>query len=160
MSLRPHLIWSTYNGAWWRPNAAGYTNHLAAAGVFVNQKFEASREVAVHVEDVRDRIQRRRAELLDELVRLNAVEAALDGAVLNAETDRPVADVGACPIDELELSVRASNGLRNAGIGTVGDLVKLSRKELSALPHLGARSVREVTEVLANLRLRLREETR
>jgi len=55
------------------------------------------------------------------------------------------------PIQELELSVRASNCLEMAKIETVGQLVSMSESELLALRSFGKTSLREVKRKLADL---------
>ena len=51
-------------------------------------------------------------------------------------------------IDELQLSVRASNGLKRAKITTIGDLTKLSLSELEKIKNLGKVSLNEIIEKL------------
>jgi len=58
-------------------------------------------------------------------------------------------------IDELDLSVRASNALRNENIIVIGDLVKRTKQELLSIPNLGRVSLAEVEPVLAKLKLHL-----
>lgn len=60
-------------------------------------------------------------------------------------------------IDDLELSVRASNILDSAGIKMVGDLVKLSERDLLRLRHCGRTSLREIVAALASRGLTLRQ---
>ncbi len=48
------------------------------------------------------------------------------------------------PIQELELSVRASNCLESAKIETVGDLVRMSEPELLKIRSFGKTSLREI----------------
>lgn len=50
------------------------------------------------------------------------------------------------PIDELELSVRAHNCLKNAGINTILDLVNLSDDEALKIKNFGRKSLSEVKE--------------
>ena len=47
-------------------------------------------------------------------------------------------------IEELELSVRASNGLKRASINTVGDLIGKTREEMSKIRNLGQKSLEEI----------------
>jgi len=47
-------------------------------------------------------------------------------------------------IEELELSVRASNGLKRANINTVGDLIEKTREEMSKIRNLGQKSLEEI----------------
>jgi DNA-directed RNA polymerase subunit alpha len=55
------------------------------------------------------------------------------------------------PLEELNLSVRAYNSLKRAGIDTLGQLLERSENGLPQLPGLGAKSRGEVEEMLANL---------
>ena len=63
----------------------------------------------------------------------------------------------AMPIQELELSVRASNCLESAKIETVGDLVKMSEPELLKIRSFGKTSLREIKRKLADIGLSLGE---
>ena len=49
-------------------------------------------------------------------------------------------------LDDLNISVRAYNALRRAGHHTIGDVARLSRKELSQIRNLGKTSVDEVLQ--------------
>jgi DNA-directed RNA polymerase subunit alpha len=51
-------------------------------------------------------------------------------------------------IEELELSVRASNGLKRANINTVGDLIEKTREEMSKIRNLGQKSLEEIERKL------------
>lgn len=55
------------------------------------------------------------------------------------------------PLAELGLSTRAYNSLRRDGVLTLGQLVEKSREGLPPLPGFGAKSQREVEELLAKL---------
>jgi hypothetical protein len=57
--------------------------------------------------------------------------------------------------DELELSVRSSNCLKNEGIIYIGDLVQRSPDELLRFPNFGQRCLTEITEQLAALGLKI-----
>ena len=61
------------------------------------------------------------------------------------------------PLSQLELSVRATNCLYNAGLRTIGDVMAKSERELMAIPHFGQRCLREVKEILGAFDLSLRE---
>jgi DNA-directed RNA polymerase subunit alpha len=52
------------------------------------------------------------------------------------------------PISELELSVRSSNCLREAGIKTIADLVKRSEDEMLNFKNFGKKSLTEIQELL------------
>ncbi len=58
-------------------------------------------------------------------------------------------------IDELELSVRSYNCLKNANIHTVGDLVQKTEQELLRTKNFGRKSLNEIKEILAGMGLEL-----
>jgi hypothetical protein len=58
-------------------------------------------------------------------------------------------------IEELDLSVRSYNGLKNANINSLRDLVQKTEADLLRTGHVGRKSVEEIGEVLARLGLRL-----
>lgn len=58
-------------------------------------------------------------------------------------------------VGTLGLSTRASNGLKNAGIETVGDLVKMSEEDVLGLDNFGKRSFEEIKNKLNELDLML-----
>ena len=58
-------------------------------------------------------------------------------------------------IDELDLSVRSANCLKNARIHTLRDLVRRSEGEMLETKNFGKKSLDEVTEILGQLGLRL-----
>ncbi|GAB4174703.1 MAG: DNA-directed RNA polymerase subunit alpha [Calditrichia bacterium] len=51
-------------------------------------------------------------------------------------------------VDELELSVRSHNCLKNANIKTIGDLVKLEEQELLKFRNFGRKSLSELYKIL------------
>lgn len=61
-------------------------------------------------------------------------------------------------MEDLELSVRSYNCLKRANIGTVGDLVKYSVKDLMNVRNFGKKSLDEIAEKLAEMNLSLRED--
>jgi len=62
-------------------------------------------------------------------------------------------------IEELELTMRTSNCLKEAKIYTVGQLEQWTRNELLGLPNLGRKSLKEVEEQLEKMGLKLRVPT-
>ena len=56
-------------------------------------------------------------------------------------------------IDELDLSVRSANCLKNANIHTLRDLVRRSEKEMLETKNFGRKSLEELQELLAKLGL-------
>ncbi|MBU0501760.1 MAG: DNA-directed RNA polymerase subunit alpha [bacterium] len=61
-------------------------------------------------------------------------------------------------IEDLELSARSLNCLKNAGVKTVGELISSSREELMKFKNFGAKSLDEVSEKLAEYKLSLKGE--
>jgi DNA-directed RNA polymerase subunit alpha len=57
-------------------------------------------------------------------------------------------------VDELELSVRSQNCLKNDNIIYIGDLVIKSESEMLKTPNFGRKSLNEIKEVLASLGLK------
>jgi DNA-directed RNA polymerase subunit alpha len=58
-------------------------------------------------------------------------------------------------VDELELSVRSANCLKNDNIVYIGDLVQKSEAEMLRTPNFGRKSLNEIKEVLAQMGLHL-----
>jgi DNA-directed RNA polymerase subunit alpha len=58
-------------------------------------------------------------------------------------------------VDELELSVRSANCLKNDNIIYIGDLVQKTETEMLRTPNFGRKSLNEIKEVLASMGLRL-----
>ena len=58
-------------------------------------------------------------------------------------------------VDELELSVRSANCLKNDNIVYIGDLVQKSEAEMLRTPNFGRKSLNEIKEVLATMGLHL-----
>jgi DNA-directed RNA polymerase subunit alpha len=56
-------------------------------------------------------------------------------------------------VEELELSVRSYNCLKNANIQTIGDLVQKSEAEMLRTKNFGRKSLNEIKEILAGLGL-------
>ena len=58
-------------------------------------------------------------------------------------------------VDELELSVRSANCLRNDNIVYIGDLVQKSENDMLRTPNFGRKSLNEIREVLMQMGLNL-----
>ena len=58
-------------------------------------------------------------------------------------------------VDELELSVRSANCLKNDNIVYIGDLVQKTESEMLRTPNFGRKSLNEIKEVLGNMNLHL-----
>jgi DNA-directed RNA polymerase subunit alpha len=59
------------------------------------------------------------------------------------------------PVEELELSVRSSNCLRNANIRTIGDLTRRTEEEIAKTRNFGKKSLQEIKEKLRDRNLSL-----
>lgn len=87
------------------------------------------------IEDIEDNIERSRIfKEEEEYARLHA----RDNDDLNA-------------IETLDISNRAYNGLKNAGIHTIEDLCKKTKKEIAAIDNIGAKTVDEIQRQLQEL---------
>jgi len=58
-------------------------------------------------------------------------------------------------VEELELSVRSANCLKNDNIIYIGDLVQKSEQEMLRTPNFGRKSLNEIKEVLSTMGLSL-----
>jgi DNA-directed RNA polymerase subunit alpha len=58
-------------------------------------------------------------------------------------------------VDELELSVRSANCLKNDNITYIGDLIQKTEAEMLRTPNFGRKSLNEIKEVLAAMGLHL-----
>ena len=96
------------------------------------------------------------AQLLDDhLAIFSGLEA---GTHEEEETDMPEVDprlseMLSKPIEELDLSVRSANCLKNANIRTLGDLVQRSEREMLSTKNFGRKSLDEIKDVLTSLGL-------
>jgi DNA-directed RNA polymerase subunit alpha len=58
-------------------------------------------------------------------------------------------------VEELELSVRSYNCLKNANIQTIGELIQKSENEMLKTKNFGRKSLNEIKEILATMGLSL-----
>ena len=58
-------------------------------------------------------------------------------------------------VDELELSVRSANCLKNDNIVYIGDLVQKTEGEMLRTPNFGRKSLTEIKQVLEQMGLHL-----
>lgn len=96
------------------------------------------------------------AELLGDHLRIfSAFEARGEAVEETAapEVDPRLAEMLAKPIEELDLSVRSANCLKNANIRTLGDLVQRTEREMLSTKNFGRKSLDEIKDVLASLGL-------
>jgi DNA-directed RNA polymerase, alpha subunit/40 kD subunit len=57
------------------------------------------------------------------------------------------------PVDELELSVRSYNCLKNADIRSIRDLIKRSEKDMLGTKNFGKKSLTEIKDLLHGMGL-------
>jgi len=79
-------------------------------------------------------------------------------SVAQAESDAPTPAFNPNllrKVDELELSVRSANCLKNDNIVYIGDLVQKSEQEMLRTPNFGRKSLNEIKEVLTQMSLHL-----
>jgi DNA-directed RNA polymerase subunit alpha len=79
-------------------------------------------------------------------------ETDMGGATLGAEAANTWLGKS---VEELELSVRANNCLRNANITTIGELVQRTEAELMKTKNFGKKSLQEIKDELARIGLSL-----
>ncbi|MFQ5509674.1 MAG: DNA-directed RNA polymerase subunit alpha [Leptospirillia bacterium] len=72
-----------------------------------------------------------------------------------SETDNELAKTLARRVSELELSVRAANCLKGAGIETIAELVQRTEGEMLKTKNFGKKSLDEIREVMADMGLSL-----
>lgn len=58
-------------------------------------------------------------------------------------------------VEELELSVRSANCLKNANIRLIGDLVQKSEAEMLKTQNFGRKSLNEIKDILSDMNLTL-----
>ena len=96
------------------------------------------------------------AELLGDHLRIFSAFEARDEVreeMAAPEVDPRLAEMLSKPIEELDLSVRSANCLKNANIRTLGDLVQRTEREMLSTKNFGRKSLDEIKDVLASLGL-------
>lgn len=85
-------------------------------------------------------------------------EGALNTRVkeLEAQLPPPIPEVLSKSVEEMELSIKTYNCLKNANIRTIEELVRKTEAELLKTKNFGRKSLNEVKEILASLDPRLR----
>ncbi|MGH7720377.1 MAG: DNA-directed RNA polymerase subunit alpha, partial [Gemmatimonadaceae bacterium] len=77
----------------------------------------------------------------------HAQGAAAAGGDHSADAQR-LAQLFKTPIDELELSVRSVNSLKNSDIRTLGDLVRQTEGQMLQVKNFGKKSLQEIADLL------------
>jgi len=86
---------------------------------------------------------------------INFDEDEASGDEQNDEIEERVRQILNTPVEELELSVRSSNCLKNANIKTIGDLTRKTEEEITKTRNFGKKSLLEIKEKLAEWNLSL-----
>jgi DNA-directed RNA polymerase subunit alpha len=81
-------------------------------------------------------------------------ETALEG-VTEGELPENLAEYLNKSVDELELSVRSANCLKNAGIRTIRDLVQKTERDMLETKNFGRKSLNEIRDILRPMGLSL-----
>jgi len=90
-----------------------------------------------------------------EIGRQTIAEEISEKAVEEEKLDEEMSEKLKMPIEDLELSVRASNCIESVKMKTVGDLVKMTEADLLKIRSFGKTSLREIKRKLADLGMSL-----
>ena len=71
------------------------------------------------------------------------------------EVSERIRQILSTPVEELELSVRSSNCLKNANIRTIGELTKKTEEDIAKTRNFGKKSLTEIKEKLQEWNLNL-----
>jgi DNA-directed RNA polymerase subunit alpha len=80
---------------------------------------------------------------------INFSEAEEEVAGHEVEEKEDINDILLRHVDDLELSVRSANCLKNAGINLIGELVQKTEAEMLKTKNFGRKSLNEIKEILA-----------
>lgn len=86
---------------------------------------------------------------------VNFNESEISGGDEIDEEDEKVKGILGTSVDELELSVRSSNCLKNANIRTIGELARKTEDDLAKTRNFGKKSLQEIKEKLQGWNLTL-----
>src|SRR5579862_904411 len=79
--------------------------------------------------------------------------AAVGGAEFTGSDAARLAHLLKTPIDDLELSVRSVNSLKNSNIRSLGDLVKQTETQILEVKNFGKKSLQEIADLLEREKL-------
>ena len=88
----------------------------------------------------------------------NLNEIADETGLMTSKAEDPNVKILETSIDDLDLSVRAYNCLKRAGILTLHDLVDKSENEMMKIRNLGKKSLKEVIDKVKNMGLNFRND--
>lgn len=86
---------------------------------------------------------------------VNFNDSEISGSDELEEGDENLKQLLNTPVEELELSVRSSNCLKNANIRTIGELTKKTEDDIAKTRNFGKKSLTEIKEQLLKLNLTL-----
>jgi DNA-directed RNA polymerase subunit alpha len=93
--------------------------------------------------------------LRDHLTIFVNAEVEMETGVGEGELPENLAEYLNKSVDELELSVRSANCLKNAGIRTIRDLVQKSERDMLETKNFGRKSLNEIKDILRPMGLSL-----
>ena len=86
---------------------------------------------------------------------VNFDEGELGADDENDEVEERIRQILTTPVEELELSVRSSNCLKNANIKTIGDLTRKTEDDIAKTRNFGKKSLQEIKDTLKEWNLDL-----
>jgi DNA-directed RNA polymerase subunit alpha len=78
----------------------------------------------------------------------HSAAAALAGGEVSGGDASRLAELFRRPIDDLDLSVRSVNSLKNSNIRTLGDLVRQTEQQILQVKNFGKKSLQEIADLL------------
>ena len=86
-------------------------------------------------------------EQLDTFINFSEAEEEEEASEIEG-TEEDINDILLRHVDDLELSVRSANCLKNAGINLIGELVQKTEAEMLKTKNFGRKSLNEIKEIL------------
>lgn len=93
--------------------------------------------------------------LTQHLAELITFEEEIEEEIVETEEEETVNEHLFRSVDELELSVRSNNCLKNANISTIGELVQKTEAEMLKTRNFGKKSLNEIKAILTEMGLSL-----
>jgi DNA-directed RNA polymerase subunit alpha len=87
-------------------------------------------------------------EQLDPFINFSEEEEEKEASEIE-ETEENINDILLRQVEDLELSVRSANCLKNAGINLIGELVRKTEAEMLKTKNFGRKSLNEIKEILS-----------
>lgn len=131
---------------WFSLDEGAYQDYLAGKLTWINWPPLRSQTEPVKKDHLPPNVSSRAIELRDSAARFGVLELLPEFASVPPVPCRE--RMHDLPIYEMNLSVRASNGLMRAGVQTFGSLAQLMQTEggVASVRNLGAKSVKEIRE--------------